>query len=212
MLPLLLWTLTLSTAQAAPAPALPQLLQDIEAKYSAAGTLQADYTQVVESSAMGRKKTSSGTLEVKRPGKLRWEQTRPDRNLLVSDGATFWFYTPPFDESEHGQVIIKKTSEVQSRLATSLLAGAFSSSAKDMRVRARTESIFLLQPRRGAAGSVSSIEIEADPKAKTIQRVRLQHRDGNLSEITLQNIRLGEPAPDAHFTFTPPPNTDRVTE
>jgi outer membrane lipoprotein carrier protein len=200
-----------SPALAGP-PQLPKLLQEIEVKYGQAGTLKAEYTQVTETRGLGQKKTSSGTLEVKRPNKLRWQQQKPDSNLLVSDGKTFWFYTPPFDEGERGQVIEKKTSEVQSRLATSLLAGSFSQAAKDMRVRPRTEAIFMLQPKRGAAGSVASIEVEADPKAKTIQRVRLQHRDGNSSEITLKNIQLGEDTPDSRFEFSAPPNTDRVRE
>ena len=212
LLPLVSVLTFFSAGPALAARTLPKLLQEVEARYAKAGTLRAQYAQTTESKATLMKSVTRGTLEVKRPNKLRWEQNEPAKNLLVSDGKTFWFYTPPFDETEGGQLIERKTHEVQSRLATALLAGAFSSSLKDMTITPRTESIFLIQPRRKSAGSVASIEIEVDPKAHTIGRVRLQHRGGNLSEITLSQIELGKEAPDSHFHFTAPPNTARVEE
>ncbi len=211
-LPLSLILVSLAPIPALAARTLPKLLQAVEARYAKAGTLRAQYAQTTESKATLMKSVTRGTLEVKRPNKLRWEQNEPAKNLLVSDGKTFWFYTPPFDETEAGQLIERKTHEVQSRLATALLAGAFSSSLKDMTITPRTESIFLIRPRRKSAGTVASIEIEVDPKAQTIGRVRLQHRGGNLSEITLSQIELGKESPDSHFHFSAPPNTARVEE
>lgn len=90
---------------------LPKILQEVEAKYSKSATLQAEFTQVNDIAALKTKKTSSGHIMIKRPDKLRWETTKPDMNLLVSDGHHFWFYTPPFDEGEHGQVIEKKAAK-----------------------------------------------------------------------------------------------------
>lgn len=190
-------------------PKLPKLLREVEAKYGQASTLVAEFTQVNESAALKQKKTSSGVLMVKRPDKVRWETLKPDPNLMVSDGKKFWFYTPPFDEDERGQVIERKKGEVQSKLANTLLSGSFSS-ARDIRVKKKDASHFTLSLKPGAAGSITQAEIEVDPEKKLIQRVVLQHKGGNRSEISLDKIELGKELTDDIFTFKAPANTDRV--
>jgi outer membrane lipoprotein carrier protein len=203
--------------QAAPTPAskalkeLPQVLQDLEVKYIRAVTLQADFTQINEIAALKTTKTSSGVLMVKRPDKLRWETLKPDMNLLVSDGRHFWFYTPPFDEGEHGQVIEKKSSEINSKLANALISGRFSA-AGDMKIRQESPSKFLLVPKAGTAGTVSRAEIEIDPAEGLIRKVTLEHKGGNRSEITLSKIELGKKIGDDAFVFEAPPNTDKVDQ
>jgi outer membrane lipoprotein carrier protein len=197
---------------AGPAPKnkIPVVLMELEEKYAAASTLAAEFTQINESALTRQKKTSSGTLMVKRPNKMRWETIKPDPNILVSNGIKFWFYTPPFDEGERGQVIEKKTSEVSSRLANALLAGAFSSTTKTMEIQKRGPGLFRLFPRPGSAGTVIRAEVELDLAKKLISKVTLHHRDGNSSEIMLTKIELGKPLGDELFYFVPPPNTDRV--
>jgi outer membrane lipoprotein carrier protein len=191
--------------------ALPQVLQDVEAKYSKAATMQAEFTQVIDVVALKSKKVSSGVIMARRPDKLRWETLKPDMNLLVSDGKHFWYYTPPFDEGEHGQLIERKSSKAQSRLANALLSGSFSV-ARDMKISQENPSKFLLIPKRGSAGSVNRIEIEIDPNEKLIRKVVLDNQGGNHTEITLSKIELGKKLGDEAFVFVAPPGTDRVKE
>jgi outer membrane lipoprotein carrier protein len=188
---------------------LPALLQEVEAKYTKAETLMAEFSQVNEVTALKQKKTSSGVLVVKRPNKMRWETLKPDPNILVSDGKKFWYYTPPFDEEERGQLIERKSSEVQSRLANALLSGSFSI-ARDMKIRKKAATRYELLPKKGTAGTVIRAEIEVDPEKKLIEKVTLEHQGGNRSEITLNNIELGKKLEDGMFRFEAPPNTDRV--
>ncbi|HLD99470.1 MAG TPA: outer membrane lipoprotein chaperone LolA [Bdellovibrionota bacterium] len=199
------------TLQPVHAAKLPPLLQEVEAKYARATTLEADFSQINVVSALKRTKTSSGHIQFKRPDKIRWETVKPDPNLLVSDGKKFWFYTPPFDEGEQGQVIEKKTSEVQTKFAHALLSGSFSI-ARNMKVKQEKPSRFALIPKKGTAGTVIRAEIEVDPGEKLIKKVILSHRDGNRSEISLSAIKLGEPLEDRLFNFVPPPDTDVIKE
>lgn len=189
--------------------ALPPLLTEVEQKYADAKTMIAEFSQVNEIAALKQKKSSTGVIAVKRPDKLRWETVKPDPNLLVSDGKRFWLYTPPFDEGERGQLIERRSSEIQSRLASALLAGKFSV-ARDMRIRKKSSSRYDLIPKPGSAGTVVRAEIEVNPEKKLIEKVVLQHKGGNRSEITLTGIRLGEELADDMFVFVAPPDTDRV--
>lgn len=192
-------------------PQLPPLLVEVETKYTRASTLTAEFSQVTEDAILQKKKISSGKIFIKRPSRVRWETLLPDKNLLVSDGQHFWYYTPPFDEGERGQVIEKKSSNVQSRLANSLLSGAFSMN-RDMIIRQKTPSQFLLTPKAGSAGTVQQALVEIDPEKKIIQKVTLNHRGGNRAEISLSKVELGADLKDTLFTFQPPPNTDKLDD
>jgi outer membrane lipoprotein carrier protein len=199
-----------ASASAAPKKSpgrLPKLLREVEKKYADAGSLQADFVQVNDVVATGQKKTSSGTIKAKQPDKVRWETEKPDKNLLVTDGKTFWFYTPPFEEGERGQLIEKKASQVQSQLASALLSGKFTSSK--MRITTLAPSRFEVKPNKGTAGTVVRAEVYVNPELRVIEKVMLEHKGGNRSEITLSKIQLGEKLGEDLFKFEAPPNSDR---
>ena len=209
----ILVTLMMPTAIAAPKPAsaMPPLLREVERNYAKAGTISAQFRQVNESAELHTKKTSSGQITIKRPDKLRWQTLAPDPNLFVSDGKHAWFYTPPFDPSEHGQYSEYPASKIRSKLANSLLAGEFSA-ARDLKITALSDREFELKPKRGTAGSVVDARIEIDPKEKVITRIQLSHDDGNHSDIQLSDVRLGAKVGQSTFVFSPPPGTERIRD
>src|SRR5206468_1371 len=97
------------------------------------------------------------------------------------------------------------------RLANALLAGSLSV-ARQMKVQQKDASHFILTPKPGTAGTVAQAEIEVDPEKKLIDKVILNHKGGNRSEISLSDIKLGEDLKEDSFNFTPPPNTDKVDQ
>lgn len=198
-----------SWIEAAPPKRLPQLLQEVEKKYTKAATLKADFSQSNNNPSFSQKKISSGKIFIKRPSKIRWETEKPDPSLLLGNGKKYWYYTPPFDAEESGQVIEKPASEVQSKLANALLSGEFSV-AQSMSIQQKTPSVFTLVPQSGTAGTVSKATIEINLKTKVIQKVILDHNGGNHSEISLSHIILGDPLDDDLFIFHAPPNTETM--
>ena len=186
---------------------LPELLQKVQAKYGKAPTLMASFSQVNESAVLRERKTSSGVISIKKPGKMRWETQEPDPNIFITDGKTMWFYTPPFDKGENGQLVVRKAAEYQSRLAGALLAGEFGT-GKDLKVVEKSKNHFILTPKAGSAGDVLDSELFVDPDKLLIEKVILKHKGGNLSEISLTKIVLGQAMEDEMFHFSPPPKTD----
>lgn len=167
-----------------PSKPLPKILQDLEAKYQKAKTLKAAFNQETESGLTGQKKKSSGSLLVKRPGRIRWETLEPqaDRTLLISDGKTFQSYTPPFEEGENGQLIEGAAAKSESRLEQALLSGSFSV-ARDMGFEQLSPTRYSFTPKKGTAGTVSKATVELDPKALTITQVVIEHAGGNKADI-----------------------------
>lgn len=198
-----------STAQAA----IPAPLRAIEKKYQTEGQFEADLEQTTENASFKTVKKGKGRIWVKRPGQVRWETYSPDPSTLVTDGKTYWYYTPPFDANEAGQLIEKPASKVKSELATVLLAGEFSRS-KNLRISGVGHNQFKVIPKKGSAGSVQQAILEIDPTSSTIRRIEILHTDGNRAEITLKDMRFGAQA-DIHgetFRFRAPPRTERMSD
>jgi outer membrane lipoprotein carrier protein len=207
----LVMTAVPTPAVAAPGKtAVPPLLTEVEKAYAQAGTLFAEFTQTKESAALGTKQTSSGRIALKKPNKVRWETLSPDPNILVSDGVNAWYYTAPFDSSEHGQVTETKAAKIRTQLADALMSGEFSKS--NLKITSLDSTHFSLIPKKGTAANVKEAKIAVDPSQKTITLVEIIYDDGNHTEIKLSNIKLGEKLGDDVFVFKAPPNTDHVTQ
>jgi outer membrane lipoprotein carrier protein len=200
-----------ATPSAPTATVIPSELKKIEAKYAASKTLEAKFSQTQEIKLTGAKKESSGVVTLQIPSHFRWETLSPDKNLLVSDGVKFWFYTPPFADGERGQVIEKKTSDIQSELASILLSGNFSR-IKNVKIKKKAKNIFTLIPGAGVAGSVKLAEIEISKKNAVIERVLLEHEGGNRAEVRLKDVKLGVAVEPGLFKFVTPPGTDQIKE
>jgi outer membrane lipoprotein carrier protein len=189
---------------------VPELLKEVEENYTKAGTLFAEFKQITESAATGTKKPSEGRIAIKRPDKVRWETTSPDPNLLVSDGKKAWYYTAPFDETEHGQVTEYPASRIKSKLANAILSGEFS--GKDLKIKTIDVTHFSITPKKGTAANVKEADVKVDPVQKTIVEVKIIYDDGNRAEIDLSNIKLGEKLGEDVFVFQAPPNTDHIKQ
>ena len=191
---------------------LPTLLLGVQTQYQKSSGVQAEFTQTTDIKATKQIKRTKGRIWIKRPNKLRWETLEPDPNILVSDGKTFWFYTPPFDKDERGQVIIKKTAQVQTQFLNALLSGSFDFKKGTTSIETRGSSAFLLKPKSGTAGDVIIAQITIDPTQFTITEVVLTHTSGNQTTIKLQQINLNAKLDDKLFKFVPDRRTDKINE
>jgi outer membrane lipoprotein carrier protein len=191
---------------------LPTLMQQVQSEYQKVAGIQAQFSQITEIKSTHQVKKAKGRIWIKRPNKLRWETLEPDPNILVSDGKVFWFYTPPFEESDRGQVIIRKRAQVQTQFLNALLSGSFDFGKGKVAIEEKSKSTFLLRPKQGTAGDVSSAEIEIDPAKRTITQVNLVHISGNQTRVQLEGVALTSKLDDSLFRFKIDNNTDKIVE
>ncbi len=97
------FALLVSTACAS-ASGVPEELLRVQKEYQKSTGISAQFEQNTEVKSTRSTKKSQGRIWIKRPDKLRWETISPDPNILVSDGKTFWFYTPPFEKGDRVEV------------------------------------------------------------------------------------------------------------
>ncbi len=203
----------LSTAVCAPAQAaLPVLLEQVQKEYKKSAGVEAEFEQFTKIKSTKSEKKAQGRIWIKHPNKIRWETISPDQNILISDGKFFWFYTPPFEKGDRGQVIIKKTAQVQTRFLNALLSGSFDFADAKTTVESKSPTVFLLKPSVGTTGDVKTAEVTINPLTKKIEKVALIHTSGNETSIELKGIRLVKNLADGLFQYVPDRNTDQIRE
>ena len=86
---------------AAPGPAPASPPADAEGAARALGTrlaavraLEAHFTQTIDSMALASPQVEEGRVFLQRPGRMRWEYTRPKGKLAIADGTHSWLYLP----------------------------------------------------------------------------------------------------------------------
>lgn len=91
----------------------------LQQKLSTFTSIEADFAQQVINPEGEVIQNSWGTLTIARPGNFRWQVTKPDEELIVSNGQNMWLYSPFIE-----QVTIMKFSDAIAGTPFALLSGA----------------------------------------------------------------------------------------
>ena len=151
-------------------------LQDLETFLRDVKSAQASFTQVVTSpkrtgETTARSKTSSGSFEFQRPGRFRFEYTKPFEQTIVADGQTLWLH-----DVDLNQVTARKQQDALGSTPAALIA-----SGTDLKA---LSDVFDLK----AAPARDGLEwVDARPKAKDgqLQTVRVGFRQGQLAVLEI---------------------------
>ena len=73
--------------------ALDALLKGVETRYNKALTLEVLFHEGY-TAPQHPKRTESGTLRLRKPGRMRWDYSDPAGKLFLSDGKNLYLYTP----------------------------------------------------------------------------------------------------------------------
>jgi outer membrane lipoprotein carrier protein len=182
----------------------------VDAHYNHLHSLQAEFTEIYRGSGMDR--TESGTLWLKKPGKMRWEYRSPREKLFISDGRDAWFYVP--DDRQARKTEARKLDDIRSPLAFLLgksklekeLQGL--SLAPDVAPLAAGDVVLRGVP-QAMADRVSEILVEITPEHR-IARIMINEVDGSTTEYRFSDQKENAAIPDGKFKFRPPAGTETV--
>ncbi|PID57842.1 outer membrane lipoprotein carrier protein LolA [candidate division KSB3 bacterium] len=191
--------------------ALEQIIDSVQAEYERTSDIYASFSQVSKLRSLPTPKKSQGIVYFKKPGKMRWEYTNPDQQLLVSNGKTMWFYV-----AEDAQVIIQNADDAYgSRTPVTFLAGM-----------GKLQNDFHMKLLSAASDAEYSLELlpkQPQPElAKLILTVdavtfRVIHTAvydpyGNITDVYLDNITTEMNPPDELFNFEIPEGVDVIRQ
>lgn len=83
-----------STETQTPFRTAPELVRALQRKYDTLKDFAADFTHTYRGGTLRTALTEKGRVLVKRPGKMRWDYTSPERKQFVSDGVKVYSYLP----------------------------------------------------------------------------------------------------------------------
>jgi outer membrane lipoprotein carrier protein len=195
---------------ASPAPEVHAIAQAVDERYNHLRSLQAEFTEIYRGAGMER--TESGTLWLKKPGKMCWEYRSPREKLFLSDGRDAWFYVP--GERQVRRTPVKKLDDLRSPLAFLLgktrldkeLQGL--SLAPDVTPLASGDVVLRGVP-KSLADRVSQVLLEITPE-HWISRIVIEEVDGSVTEYRFNGQRENAPVSDQRFHFVVPDGVEVI--
>lgn len=182
----------------------------VDTHYNSLQSFKADFVETYSGNGIARKE--SGTLSLKRPGRMRWDYTAPSEKLFVSDGKTAIFYVP--GERQARKAAVKKLDDFRSPLRYLLgktkLEKEFDKLSIADAASAKTPgNVILSGVPKNMADRVSRVLLEITPQSE-IQRIVIEEIDGAVTEFSFTNITENVPLSDSLFHFSPPRGVETI--
>lgn len=209
---LLIAIVTLSLAAPVWPSTVSEIAQGTDEHYNHLKTFKADFTEIYKGPGVSR--TESGTLWLKKPGRMRWEYREPRQKLFLTDSHTAFFYVT--GERQARKTPLKDLDDIRSPLRYLLgktklqkeLEGL--SFAPDLTPARAGDSVLRGVP-KGMKDRISEILLEISP-AFQIDRIVIREVDGTTTDFIFSNTQENVSVQDSLFRFTPPAGVEVIEE
>ncbi len=202
-MPKLILTLLLTLPSLAFANGTERLMEFFEKTSST----RAQFQQVVTDNRGQKVQEVSGTMQLLRPGKFRWDYQKPYQQEIVSDGTRIWLFDP-----ELNQVTVRNMSQAIGSSPAALLAGSKEIERnfvlEDLGVEDKLEWV-LARPKDKDSGFD---EVRLGFSKVGLERMNLKDSYGNLTSIQFSKLERNPNLNQKTFMFKPPQGADVVGE
>ncbi|MEZ0233174.1 MAG: outer membrane lipoprotein chaperone LolA [Methylophilaceae bacterium] len=179
----------------------------LKAFYQNTTSMRANFNQTVVDSQGRKVQEVTGTMQLQRPGKFRWDYNKPYVQQIVGDGEKVWLYDPDLN-----QVTVRPLNKTLGSSPASLLAGS-----KDM------EKSFTIKDegRQDDLDWVQATPKDADSgfervylgfKEDALQQMELHDSFGHITVIEFTKLERNQKPNAQAFRFTVPAGADVVGE
>ncbi|HET6438262.1 MAG TPA: outer membrane lipoprotein carrier protein LolA [Anaeromyxobacter sp.] len=179
------------------------LARKVQAFYERTHDLSARFQQTYTYAGFGRRQASSGLLQVKTPGMMRWEYQKPSPKVVAVKGNRLVQYEP-----EENQAYVDEhfdSSGMSAALAFLLGRGDLE---KEFEVSSSSTGALLLRPRQ-ADPRVDVIELVVAPDGQ-ITATRVVDGAGNVNEIAFEEVKRNTGISDEAFEVKLPADVVRL--
>ena len=186
---------------------LTRILKGIQERYNHAKTLQVTFNETY--AAQGRpRQTESGTLTLRKPGRMRWEYTTPAGKLFLSDGKDVFLYTP--DNKRVEKMKLKESEDMRAPLAFLLGKLDFQKEFRDFQIQPDDSGFVITAKAKSDKLPYEDIRLTATPDY-TIHDLAITGQDKSVLTFRFENEKLNPAVNDAMFRFQMPAGATLVT-
>jgi len=187
-------------------PALDTLLKGVETRYNKAKTLQVQFQEDYTPPSRP-KRTESGVLKLRKPGRMRWDYDQPKGKLFISDGKYLYLYTPSENKAE--KMKLQASEDMRAPLA--FLLGKLNFEKEFRNVKAVPEGLdqrITAEPKSDNL-PYSNVEFVVAPD-QHIQMVKVVGFDHSIIEFHFDQEKMDPPLDDKLFKFELPKGAQLV--
>ena len=179
------------------------LARALQTKYQGIRDFSADFTQAYRGGVLKTQTTERGTVAVKKPGRMKWVYTHPERKELVSDGKKIYWYLPA-----DKQVMVSDVPQGDQASTPALFLSGRGNIARDFTASAAASAVsgavgLKLVPRR-TEPEYEYLVVSVDPATLQIRALTTRDRQGGESTLTFTNMKENRGISDKDFVFRTP--------
>ena len=186
---------------------LDALLNRVENRYNRAKTLQVLFSQRYLRPGVGQK-IESGTLDLRKPGRMRWDYQKPAGKLAVSDGKFLYLYDPEQNQARRWK--IEDTEDLRAPLAFLLGKLHFQKEFKNIQGCPDGAGTRITAEPQNDNLPYSAVEFVVTPEGR-IEEVKVTSFDRSVQDYTFADEKMDPPLIDRLFQFQLPPGA-QLTE
>jgi outer membrane lipoprotein carrier protein len=183
------------------------LLKGVEQRYNHAKTLQVQYNETYTVQGKARK-SESGTLTLRKPGRMRWDYAEPPGKLFLSDGKNVYLYTPESHRVEKEP--LKASDDMRAPLAFLLGKLDFSKEFRDFALKPDGANFVVTAKAKTDKMPYEKVEMLVTPDY-SIRRLVVNDQDGSILTFVFDQEKLNPSVNDAQFKFQLPVGAQLVT-
>jgi len=172
-------------------------LKGVQDRYNKIQTLQTKFTENLTS--RGRTRTDSGTLYLRKKGKMRWEYSTG--KLFVSDGKFIFSYYP--DEHRAEKMSMKESDDMKAPLAFLLGDVNFERDFGEYRSKPQDGDALITALPKSDKFPYTEVTFLVAPDF-IIRRLEVKLQNNDLMVFTFEGEKKNPLLSDALFEFTPP--------
>jgi outer membrane lipoprotein carrier protein len=187
---------------------LTRVLKGVQDRYNSVKTLQVSFNETY--TVQGRPRQSeSGTLTLRKPGRMRWDYTTPAGKLFVSDGKNVWLYTP--DAKRVEKMKLKESEDMRAPLAFLLGKLDFQKEFRDFQMKADGSGYVVTAKAKSDKLPYEDIKMTA-AQDFTITNLVITSQDQSVLAFSFSSEKVNPEVNDGAFKFLMPAGATLVTQ
>ncbi len=197
--------LVLAGIAGAQTPTAAQLAKRVDDRYDHLRSLETRYTERYR--GMGIDRTETGTLLLRKPGRMRWSYDAPAGKVFVLDGKDAISYTP--GDAQANRLPAKQLDDLQSPLRFLLGHTALNREFDHLSVAPVEGGYSLSGVPKGMGKRIRNVFFIVDAQG-VIHGLQIDEVNGSITSFLFTDMHENMAVPDSAFVFTPPPGVTVV--
>ncbi len=190
-----------SHAQNAPPPSALDLAARVDRRYDQLHSLESGFRE--DYAGLGMTRTESGTLYLRKPGRMLWQYTTPAGKIFLLDGKFAWLYAR--GDAQVQRIPAKEIDDLRSPLRFLLGHTEIEKELTGLKVTAASNGLYTLTGvPKGQEKRVTRLSLTVTA-AGAITAIEVVEVDGATTRFAFSDEKPDAPIPADTFHFTPPP-------